>query len=241
MKGSMPVYCGSRNYRPSPIEEFHLASALLQRLHDVLAQDTFVQSSFAQGSLVQEQEQIPCPPLVERRQAAVLLALTDEEAPRLLMIRRALHLPTHPGEIAFPGGKRDEEDSDIFTTAVREAWEEVALPSESVRYAGMLEPRASLTDLQVTAIVGVIPPNLPLRAHVGEVAEILFVPLSFFADPKNLRADRTFWNGEERITARFQYEHYTIWGLSARFIVDLTNRLYNASLDVELRAQRALS
>ena len=228
----MPVYCGSRNYRPSPIEEPHLASALLQRLHDVFAQDTLVQSL---------QEQNPCPPVGERRQAAVLLALTDEESPRLLMIRRALNLPTHPGEIAFPGGKRDEEDSDVFATALREAWEEVALPSESVSYVGMLEPRVSLTDLHVTAIVGVIPPNLPLRAHAGEVAEILFVPLSFFADPKNLRADRILWNGEERITARFQFEHYTIWGLSGRFIVDLTNRLYNAGLDVELRAQQALA
>lgn len=203
-----------------------LASTLLQRLHDVFAQ------SFEQ--------QNPCPPIGERREAAVLLALTDEESPRLLMIRRALNLPTHPGEIAFPGGKRDAEDRDAFATALREAWEEVALPKDSVSYAGTLEPRVSQTDLHVTAIVGVIPPNLSLRAHAGEVAEILYVPLMFFADPKNLRADRILLNGEERITARFQFEHYTIWGLSGRFIVELTNRLYNAGLDVELRAQRTL-
>ena len=218
-----------------------MASALLQRLHEVFADDTFVQGAFHQGTFVQgEKEQSPCPPVGERRQAAVLLALTDEASPRLLLIRRALNLPTHPGEIAFPGGKRDEADSNVFATALREAWEEVALPSASVSYAGTLEPRVSLTDLHVTAIVAVIPPNLPLRAHVGEVAEILYVPLSFFADPKNLRADRILWNGEERVTARFQFEHYTIWGLTGRFIVDLTNRLYNVGLDVELRAQRAL-
>ena len=174
------------------------------------------------------------------RQAAVLLALTDEASPRLLMIRRSLHLSSHPGEIAFPGGKRDADDADDFATALREAREEVALLSEYVSYAGVLIPQLSLTDLFVTPIVGVIPPDLPLRAHPGEVTEILYVPLVFFADARNLRADRVRWNGEERVSARFQFERYTIWGLSGRFIVQLVNCLYDAGLDIEARAQRAL-
>lgn len=202
-------------------------AALLQRLQHALA--------------LTSNEQNVCPPADSPRQAAVLLALTDEERPRLLMIRRALNLPTHPGEIAFPGGKRDAEDVDIFATALREAWEEVALPSESVSYAGMLMSQVSLTNLFVTPIVGVISPDVALRAHPGEVTEILYVPLSFFTDSKNLRADRILREGDERISARFQYEHYTIWGLSARFIVQLANCLYHANLDIELRAQYALS
>lgn len=208
-----------------------MASALLQRLHDVLAQEPT-----AHGF----DEQDPCPAVDTRRQAAVLLALTDEESPRLLLIRRALNLPTHPGEIAFPGGKSDEGDSDVYATALREAWEEVALPSASVSYAGRLTPRVSLADLLVTPIVGVIPPNVPLRAHAGEVAEILYVPMAFFAEPKNLRVDRILWNGAARMTARFQFEHYTIWGLTGRFIVELTNRLYNTGLDIEARAHRSI-
>ena len=203
-----------------------MASSLLQRLQQALAPYS--------------NEQNMCPPADAPRQAAVLLALTDEESPRLLMIRRGLNLPTHPGEIAFPGGKRDEEDADIFATALREAWEEVALPSESVSFAGMLMPQVSITNLFVAPIVGVIPPGLPLRAHPGEVSEILYAPLAFFADPKNLRADRILKEGDERISARFQFQHYTIWGLSGRFIVQLVNCLYNAGLDIELRAQQAL-
>lgn len=203
-----------------------MASELLQRLQHALAPTTT--------------EQNVCPPPDSPRQAAVLLALTDEEAPRLLMIRRALNLPTHPGEIAFPGGKRDPEDVDIFATASREAWEEVALHSESVSYAGMLMSQSSITNLFVTPIVGVIPPDLVLRADPGEVTEILYVPLAFFADPKNLRADRIRWNDDERISARYQYERYTIWGLSGRFIVQLVNCLYNAGLDIESRADYAL-
>ncbi|HET8711274.1 MAG TPA: CoA pyrophosphatase [Spongiibacteraceae bacterium] len=203
-----------------------MASALLQRVQDALAPTS--------------NEQNLCPAAETRRQAAVLLALTDEESPHLLMIRRGLNLPTHPGEIAFPGGKRDPEDTDLFATALREAWEEVALTSESVSYAGTLVPQISVTTLFVIPIVGVIQPDLPLRAHPGEVTEILYVPLAFFADPKNLRADRMLRAGDERISARFQFQHYTIWGLTGRFIVQLVNCLYNANLDIELRAQHAL-
>ncbi len=204
-----------------------MASALLPRVQNALAHCT--------------DQQNLCPPADARRHAAVLLALTDEESPHLLMIRRGLNLPTHPGEIAFPGGKRDDGDRDVFATALREAWEEVALPSESVSYAGTLVPQVSITDLFVTPIVGVIPPHLPLRAHPGEVSEILYVPLNFFADPKNLRADRMLRDGDARVSARFQFQHYTIWGLTGRFIVQLVNCLYNTGLDIELRAQRALA
>lgn len=204
-----------------------MATALLQRLQRALA--------------LYSNEQNVCPPAGAPRQAAILLALTDEEDPRLLMIRRGLNLSTHPGEIAFPGGKRDAEDADIFATALREAWEEVALPSESVRYAGMLMSQISLANLFVTPIVGVIPSDVSLRADPGEVSEILYVPLSFFTEPKHLRADRVMRDGDERISARFQYEHYTIWGLSGRFIVQLVNCLYNVNLDIESRAQYALN
>jgi len=223
----MPVYAGARNDRPSPVEEPILASELLRRLRSALAAHT-------------DQQNI-CPPPESPRQAAVLLALTDEPMPHLLMIRRGLNLPTHPGEIAFPGGKRDPDDVDIFATALREAWEEVALPSECVRYAGALNSQVSITNLFVTPIVGVIDRDVPLRAHPGEVSEIIYVPLAFFADPANLRADRIRYAGAERISARFHFEQYTIWGLSGRFIVQLVNCLYNAGLDIELRAQRALS
>ena len=208
-----------------------MTCTLLQRLRNVLAHPL----AHPEG------QQNPCPEVDPRRRAAVLLALTDEESPRLLMIRRSLHLPTHPGEIAFPGGKHDEGDSDALATALREAWEEVALPPACVGYAGVLEEGISQTDLLVTPVVGVIPPQLTLRAHAGEVAEILYVPLAFFADPKNLRVDRIRWNGEERLTARFQYRHYTIWGLTGRFIVQLANRFCAAGLDIDARAQCALT
>ena len=73
------------------------------------------------------------------------------------------------------------------------------------------------------------------------MAEIIRAPLAFFAERKNLRADRVVRNGEARIAARYQYRHYTIWGITAGFIVDLVNKLYEARLDVDTRLRNVLA
>lgn len=168
------------------------------------------------------------------------MAITDEIDPKLLLIRRSLHLPTHPGEIALPGGKRDPGDADLCATALREAWEEVTLEPTDFRYAGTLLQRTSMTGLAVAPIIGTIAPGLALHGYAGEVAEILYAPLAFFADPAHLRADRVRRSGVERIAPRYQYRHYTIWGLTAGFIVQVVNLLYGAGLDYEARAQSIL-
>lgn len=189
----------------------------------------------------QKLEQNPCPTTTARVPAAVLMALTNESDPHLLLIRRSLHLSAHPGEIALPGGKSDADDIDLRDTALREAWEEVGLPRDCFCYGGQLPPRISMLGLAVTAIAGVVPVDLPLQMQAVEVAEIIRAPLDFFAEPKNLRADRVIRNGEARIAARYQYRHYTIWGITAGFIVDLVNKLYDARLDVDARLRDALA
>lgn len=186
-------------------------------------------------------EQNPCPLPAVVGQAAVLVAITDEDEPQLILIRRTLHLPTHPGQIALPGGKVDSDDTDLRATALREAWEEVGLQSEYFRYAGYLPSRESANGLTVTAIVGVVPSDLPLRAHAGEVDEILIVPLSFFANNENLRGDRLIFAGDEHVSSRFQFQHHTIWGMTAGFIVELINRFYKIELRPATRSPRILA
>ena len=186
-------------------------------------------------------EQNPCPTAAARVPAAVLMALTDESDPHLLLIRRSLHLSAHPGEIALPGGKADADDIDLRDTALREAWEEIRLPRDCFGYGGHLAPRVSMLGLAVTAIAGVVSVDVPLQMQAVEVEEIINAPLAFFAERKNLRADRVIRNGEVRIAARYQYRHYTIWGITAGFIVDLVNKLYDARLDVDARLRNILA
>ena len=69
-------------------------------------------------------------------EAAVLIAITDSQEPELVFTRRATHMNTHSGEVAFPGGKRDPEDADLTITALRESYEEVGLPKDKVRIIG---------------------------------------------------------------------------------------------------------
>lgn len=171
------------------------------------------------------------------REAAVALALTDEVEPRLLLIRRSLALMLNPGEVAFPGGKAEAGDPDLFTTALREAEEEVALPRTRFDFCGSLSRRVTLGGLGVVGMVGVIPHDLALVPDPGEVTELICIPLSRFADRGALHVDRIWFNGESRLLARYQFDGRMIWGMTAGFIVELVNRLYDAGLPNEIYQQ----
>src|SRR5690606_40910837 len=90
----------------------------------------------------------------ELAEAGVLVAITNETEPQLLLTRRALHLSTHQGEVAFPGGKRDDTDTSIVMTALREAEEEVALPLQQVQVIGELDQVVSRFGYLVTPVLG---------------------------------------------------------------------------------------
>ena len=181
-------------------------------------------------------------PIAEPKgQAAVMIALTHEPEPQMLLIRRSLNLVLHPGEIAFPGGKAEPGDPDLLSTACREAWEEIGLPPDYFEYCGSLAPRITLTGLDVVAMVGLVPPGLALRADPGEVAEIIPVPLAHFAVPAQLRVDWVWRRGGHRAIARFHFQRPghaqdTVWGMTGSFIVELVNRFYDAGLEPDILA-----
>ncbi len=164
------------------------------------------------------------------RAAAVALALTDEAEPRLLLIRRSLALLLNPGELAFPGGKSEAGDPDLFTTALREAEEEVALPPACFDFCGSLPHRTTLSGISVVGMVGVIPPDLALVPNPGEVSALLHVPVARFAGRGALQVDRLWSKGESRLLARYELGDCMIWGMTAGLIVELVNRLYDAGL-----------
>ena len=169
------------------------------------------------------------------RQAGVLVALTDEAQPRILLGRRALHLPLHPGEVAFPGGKREAGDRSPWDTALREAAEEVSCPPEAVRPLGELQALRTRSGYLIFPCVGVIPADLPLHADPGEVAELLLPPLAVFAAPEGWHA-RTFPDpdsGQPLRVPHFRLPRDTVWGTSARVLLELVNIGLRAGLDPE--------
>jgi 8-oxo-dGTP pyrophosphatase MutT (NUDIX family) len=156
--------------------------------------------------------------------AAVLIAITDRPEPGVLLTVRREHMRTHAGQIAFPGG-RVEAGEDTTTAALREAHEEVLLDPAAVDVVGSIEPYRTVTGYVITPVIGVIPPDLPLRPHEHEVAEWFEAPLAYLLDRRNQRRQSALFQGRERNYYEIMWEGRRIWGATAAIIVNLSRRL----------------
>ncbi|MGM0693500.1 MAG: CoA pyrophosphatase [Pseudomonadota bacterium] len=154
-------------------------------------------------------------------EAAVLLPIVDRPEPTLLFTRRANHLSTHSGQVAFPGGKREAHDTDLLATALRESREEIALPPERVELLGRLSDVVSLHGLRVTPWVGLIPPDLPLTPDLDELDAIFEVPLSHFLEDQRTHTDVIQVDGRDYYVPSYRTDGHVIWGLSAMMLVEL--------------------
>ena len=156
--------------------------------------------------------------------AAVLAAITDRSSPGIILTVRHADLRTHAGQVALPGGRLDDGE-DAQAAALREAWEELGLDPAAVEPVGRLEPYRTLTGFAVTAVVGVIPPDLPLLPHEHEVADWFEAPLGFVLDPANQQPHSALFEGRMRHYYRIDWNGRTIWGATAAMLVNLSRRL----------------
>lgn len=135
----------------------------------------------------------------ETAHAAVLLPIMLREQPTVLLTLRTLHLSTHSGQIAFPGGRCDTQDASPSATALREAQEEVGLAQQYVQVLGELPTYTTGSSFIVTPVVALVePPPHPLQANPQEVAEVFEVPLAFLLNPAHHRLHRLYWQGVQR-------------------------------------------
>lgn len=173
-------------------------------------------------------------------EAAVLLPIVKRPDPTLLFTRRARHLNTHSGQVAFPGGMREPYDRDLYATALREAHEEVALDPGHVTALGRLSDVISLHGIRVTPWVGIIPPDLPLVADPGELDAIFEVPLSHFLDDRRTHTDVITVDGVAHYVPSYQVDGHVIWGLSAMMLVELLAEGFAMPIDLYQRPAGAL-
>ena len=157
--------------------------------------------------------------------AAVLMAITDESVPQLLLTRRNANMAKHPGQIAFPGGRVDPEDDGHIAAALREAEEEVALARHHVEVLGTLGPYETGTGYSITPVIGIVPPGLLLRGAEAEVAEVFHVPFAHVIDPANHEMRSGEWQGRRRNFFIIRHGSREIWGATAGMIVNLSRRL----------------
>lgn len=170
-------------------------------------------------------------------EAAVLMPFVDQPDPELVLTVRSQFMPTHAGEVAFPGGKRAPLDADLLHTALRESREEVGLAPDQVEVIGQLSPLPSRFGMKVTPFVGVVPEGVELVAEPGETATIFRVPVSFFLDERpELSAPMEVYGRRMRMPS-YQFEDKRIWGLTAFMILDLLNHVYDARVHYDLTGE----
>ena len=160
------------------------------------------------------------------RPSAVLVGLTVcDDGWQVIMTERAHHLVHHAGQISFPGGKVESMDRTLVDTALREAQEEIALPSDAVQVLGGLDAVVSPVGFVVQPVVGLVAADTRLVADPGEVAQVLVLPLDALVDRTCHRRDIYLRNGQPRDVWVIENEQHYIWGLSAAILVDLAARI----------------
>lgn len=160
------------------------------------------------------------------RRAAVIVPVIHRAEPAILFTRRTDHLPSHAGQICFPGGSHAPADETLIRTALRELQEEIGVPAERVTIAGFLDAYETLnTGFRILPVVGFLDENFHLTVNRAEVAEVFEAPLSFLIDPGNHQLIYAERGGVMREFYSIQYGGHEIWGATAAMIVNLSDRL----------------
>ncbi|CUU42921.1 putative NUDIX hydrolase [Blastochloris viridis] len=166
------------------------------------------------------------PPDIPARPAAVLVPVVMRPEPTVLLTRRSSALPEHSGQIAFPGGKIDPDDSTPIAAALREAEEEIGLKPAHVAPLGFLDVYLSRTGYRILPVVAVVTPPFELKLNPREVAAAFEVPLAFLMAPEHHERHTRLWKGRERTYYAMPYGDHYIWGVTAGILRNLWERVY---------------
>lgn len=153
------------------------------------------------------------------RAAAVLVPLVQrEEGLSVILTQRAEHLPTHKGQVAFPGGKLENFDKDVVDCALRETEEEIGLSRDFVNVIGTLDPYLTSTGFAVTPIVGIIKQAFTLTPDPREVDAVFEVPFEILMSDNGLRQESQVFGGHERYFYAMNWDGFYIWGVTAAIL-----------------------
>ena len=214
---------------PAQIKQASLRQLAQQLQNELIGsgqdEDKSTQQSMAQSHDIQTASRILSAlkntPIAD---ASVLVAITHETKPKLLLTRRAGHLNSHAGQVSFAGGKYEPSDGNNIVTALREACEETALPPSQVQIVGQLPIQTSKAGLSVRPIVALVEPSVIYVPELGEIERI------FWADFETLITQPTvdylfpYNQGKQSsmvATPSWLIDNETVWGLTGKIIASL--------------------
>ncbi len=163
-----------------------------------------------------------------QRQAAVLMPLVLRGEWHIILTQRPETMPSHPGQIAFPGGKAEIGET-IAQTALRETEEEIGVRAASIELLGRLPSFNAVSEFRVTPFVGIVSPQADITPDPREVESVFEVPLAFLMDPDNHIRRDVFFDNENHVLYDMPYDepggrHRNIWGMTAMTIYRLWQR-----------------
>ena len=158
--------------------------------------------------------------------AAVLVPIIERDEPMVLLTQRAVHLPDHAGQIAFPGGKIDAGDADPLAAALREADEEIGLGEQFIQPIGYLDLYLTTLGYRIVPTLARVRPGFSLTLNRSEVDDIFEVPLSFLMEEANHQRHSREWQGMTRTYYAMPFGERYIWGVTAGILRNLYERIY---------------
>ena len=189
---------------------FERLADLFERGHRVPVDGLLSDERFAQASRTAD--------------AAVLIAVTERPDPGVILTRRPQGMRDHPGQVAFPGGKLDPGE-DAVSAALREAHEELAIDPAHVRVIGRTDRYQTGTGFDVTPVLGLVPPDLPIVPNPHEVEAWFEAPLRVLLEREHWSEHEVYWQGAQPRYLQLDCEGFRIWGVTAAIIANLARRL----------------
>jgi 8-oxo-dGTP pyrophosphatase MutT (NUDIX family) len=151
--------------------------------------------------------------------AGVLVPLFESNGElHVVLTQRTDEVEHHKGQISFPGGVKNERDTTIIETALRETEEEIGLPRNAVNVLGMLNDFQTPSGFRITPVVTFLLSVPSFSINTAEVSQIFDVPLSFFLDARNERVEQHERSAKMMNVYFYRYGQYEIWGATAAIL-----------------------
>lgn len=151
--------------------------------------------------------------------AAVMLLLYRKDGDYCVLLnKRSMTVEHHKGEMSFPGGAKDPEDTDFEDTARRETYEEMGIARDDITILGRLDDNVTRSNFLVKVFVGTIPYPYEFRPSSIEIAEVVEIPLGVLRDPASWRWDSRIEDGERVAVRSYGYQQHLVYGATAKIL-----------------------